>query len=228
MAIPFRLPTYHDPRAALVARAQQLLSDLVDTLGQLEQLQQPSDWYIQDDEEETADGQQPTLHAVNPQLLVEAVRAVAPSTHQDNFDRVVGDDDDAFSAYPTLISCHANPPHAPPAAVAARCAAPDAPNPNPAVSAVPAATTTCAAATRSAQSWHQVGNNLRRLADEISSDFRLKRVSCNSPARQSDTSRNTPSFIQSLLALVLPKKLSYSATVIYIGMRLLKFNLKDF
>jgi hypothetical protein len=34
--------------------------------------------------------------------------------------------------------------------------------------------------------------------------------------------------IQSLMALVLPKKLSYSATFVYVGMRLLKYNFKEY
>jgi hypothetical protein len=61
--------------------------------------------------------------------------------------------------------------------------------------------------------------------------LQLKNTSCNT-LQQSESSvvskGSNLSFIQSMLALVLPKKLSYSATFVYVGMRLLKYNFKEF
>jgi hypothetical protein len=91
MAIPFRLPTYQDPRARLMARFGQLLHELMDTLGQLEQLQQLEDsvpveaneWIV---EEEGPDG--PVQHNVSPHLLVEALRNAGPHFNPDTIERV--------------------------------------------------------------------------------------------------------------------------------------------
>jgi hypothetical protein len=60
----------------------------------------------------------------------------------------------------------------------------------------------------------------------------LKNTSCSqseSDAIVSSSSKGSNlGLVQSLMALVLPKKLSYSATFVYVGMRLLKYNFKEY
>jgi hypothetical protein len=76
-----------------MARCGQLLHDLLDTLGQLEQLQQadaavsaaaqPSDWTLED---EGPDG--PRQHFVSPQLLMEALRSAGHPAHLSDLDTI--------------------------------------------------------------------------------------------------------------------------------------------
>ncbi|CAB3373186.1 Hypothetical predicted protein [Cloeon dipterum] len=94
MAVPLNLPTFHDPRARLTARLTRQLAKLLNTLHQLEQLDQQSstlnqqqwlepelgDWLILD---EAAEGQQPTLIPISPMLVVDALRAVQQEEYFD-------------------------------------------------------------------------------------------------------------------------------------------------
>jgi hypothetical protein len=80
--------------------------------------------------------------------------------------KIVGDHSDGGAALATLVGCHHDPPHSTPAArTAARAATEPMSMPLP---------TTCARqSAQSAQSWSEVGNDLRRLADQLSLDNRV-------------------------------------------------------